>query len=97
MPMGARKVARCFSAASMKMAKMSSAVQIASMNTPRVTDTLSANAVRTANGPGSRPDTTAAAAIAPTIWASIRRNAFAHPMAPTRAKATDTYAEINAR
>lgn len=79
----------------MKMAKMSSAVQSASMKRPRVTETPSANVVRTAKGPGSRPDTTAAAAIAPTICARMSKNAFTQPIAPTRARATDTYTGVS--
>jgi hypothetical protein len=37
-PIGAMKVARCFSAASMKMVKIRSAVRNISMNKPRTTD-----------------------------------------------------------
>jgi hypothetical protein len=49
MPIGAMKVARCFSAASMKMVKTSSAVKNISMKSPRATFVSADNVVATAN------------------------------------------------
>jgi hypothetical protein len=49
MPIGAMKVARCFSAASMKMVKTSSAVKNISMKRPRATFVSADNVVATAN------------------------------------------------
>lgn len=47
--MGAMKVARCFSAASMKIVKANIPVRNISMNRPRATDVSSARVVATAN------------------------------------------------
>jgi hypothetical protein len=91
MPIGARNVALCFSAASMKMQKMSSNVKNISMNRPRTTDVFVANLVRTARGPGNRPDTTAAAAIPARTWEAMSRIALSGPMAPTSSMATVTW------
>jgi hypothetical protein len=49
MPIGAMKVARCFSAASMKIVKTSSAVKNISMKRPRATFVSADNVVATAN------------------------------------------------
>lgn len=67
MPIGARKVALCFSAASIKMVKINSAVRNISMKRPLITEVFGLRVVRTASSPGMSPDTTAAAAIAPII------------------------------
>jgi hypothetical protein len=67
MPRGARKVDLCFSAASMKIQKMSSNVKKTSMNKPWTTEVFLDSVVRTARGPGNKPDTTAAAAMAARI------------------------------
>jgi hypothetical protein len=85
-PIGARNVPLCFSAASMKLfhiqlfgsiplynetyiVKMSCAVKNISIKTPRskLVFGLVLRVVRISRGPGNNPDTTAAAAIAPTI------------------------------
>ena len=68
-PTGATKVALLFSTASMKIAKTSSAVRNISMKTPRAMDVPPPSPVCTAMGPGKRPETTAEAAMAPSIWA----------------------------
>jgi hypothetical protein len=91
-PIGARKVALCFSAASMKMQKMSSAVSSVSMNRPRVMEVPLLRLVRTVMGPGKSPDTTAAAVMAPRTCAMMRTTALNHPIAPIKARATVTYA-----
>jgi len=83
-------VARCFSAASMKMVNINMAVRNISMKTPRTTDVYGFKVVRTASGLGNMACTAAAAAIAPTIWAMIRSRALSHPIAPTSARATVT-------
>jgi hypothetical protein len=49
MPIGAMKVARCFSAASMKMVKTSNAVKNISMNKPRAAFVSADNVVATAS------------------------------------------------
>ena len=64
MPIGARNVDLCFSAASMKMQKMSWKVKNISINRPRTTEVFRPNLVRTARGPGNKPDTRAAEAMA---------------------------------
>ena len=66
-PIGARNVPLCFSAASMRIVKMSKAVQNISINRPRGMETPAARVVRTLRSPGNSVDTTAEAAIPPTI------------------------------
>ena len=89
-PIGARNVALCFSAASMKIVKISSAVRSISMNSPRVIDVPSLRVVRTASGPGNKADTMPAAEIAPSTWENTRRPALSQLMAPTKASAIET-------
>jgi hypothetical protein len=91
MPIGAMKVERCFSAASMKMQKMSCAVKNISMNKPRTADVSGLSVVRTESGPGKSADTTPAAAIAPRICEMIRSAALIQPIAPMRAIAMVTW------
>lgn len=90
MPTGARKVALCFSAASMKMVNINMAVRNISIKTPRVTDVYGFKVVRTASGPGNTACTAAAAAIPATIWVMIRSRAFSHGTPPTSARAIVT-------
>jgi len=66
-PMGARKVPLCFSAASMKMVKTSSAVKNISMNKPRAMEVPPPRVVETFRGPGNKADVTPAAAMDPSI------------------------------
>jgi hypothetical protein len=89
-PIGARKVALCFSAASMKMQKMSSKVRNASMNKPRTTDVFVDKVVRTARGPGNRAETTAAAQIPARSCVMMSSIALTKGTAPISAKATVT-------
>lgn len=72
-PMGAMKVARCFSAANMKIVKTSCIVKNISMNRPCTTVVGFARVVATLNPPGWRPYTTPEAAIAPSICAMMIR------------------------
>jgi hypothetical protein len=76
--------------------KISSAVRNISMKRPRITDVCGVvlNVVRTASGPGKRADTIAAAAIAPTICASITRKPLSQPTAPMRHKPTVTCFDV---
>jgi len=67
MPTGARKVPLCFSAASMKMQKTSSAVKNISMNSPCTMLEPPPRVVDTFSGPGKSAETTAAEAIEPKI------------------------------
>jgi len=66
-PIGARKVPLCFSAASMKMVKTSSEVRNISMNKPRAMDVPPPRVVETLRGPGNKADTTAAEHMDPII------------------------------
>ena len=84
MPTGAMNVALCFSAASIKMVKTSSAVKNISMKSPCVTVVPPPKAVRTFKGPGNNADTTAAAEIEPSNWDIIRSPPRTHGTAPTR-------------
>ena len=88
MPIGAMKVALCFSAANMKMVRRSMKVKNISMNRPRVIDVSRLRVVFTDSGPGNSPDTTAAAAMAPSSCATISSKTFIQPSAPTRPMAT---------
>jgi hypothetical protein len=96
-PRGARKVALCFSAASMKMQKMSSKVRNASMNKPRATDVFADKVVRTASGPGNKAATTAAALIPARSCVTMRRIALTNGTAPMRLRATVTYVEASVK
>lgn len=86
MPTGAMNVPLCFSAASMKMTKISSAVRNISMKSPRATDVPAPRVVRTFRTPGTRDDTTAALVMPPTIWAETTTAPRVHGTAPTRHK-----------
>jgi hypothetical protein len=90
MPMGARKVALCFSAASMKMQKISSAVNSISINKPRTMEVPGPNLVRTARFPGNRAETMPAAAMPARICDRINKAAFNQVIAPINARATET-------
>jgi len=70
------------------MVKTSSAVQNISINNARVVDVFGSSlmVVRTSKGPGKSPDTKAAAAMAPKIWATIEIIILPKPMAPIRAR-----------
>lgn len=72
-PTGAMKVPLCFSAASMKIVKTSSAVRNISMKRPCVTDVPPDRLVRTVKGPGKSADTMAAAVMPPRIWETARK------------------------
>jgi hypothetical protein len=63
MPTGARNVALCFSAASMKMTKTSSAVRNISIKTPWVIVVWPVRVVFTFKGPGKSAETMPAAQI----------------------------------
>lgn len=67
MPMGARKVALCLTAASMMTAKHSCVVVNISMKQPRAIEVSPPSRTFTAMGPGSVAETAAAAEIAPRI------------------------------
>ena len=64
-PIGAIKVPLCFSAASMKIVKTSSAVKNISMNRPWTIEVPPPRFVRTVRGPGKRAEQMAAAVIPP--------------------------------
>lgn len=65
MPTGAMNVPLCFSAASMKIVKTSSAVRNISMNRPWAMEVPPLRLVRTVNGPGKSAEHMAAAVIPP--------------------------------
>jgi hypothetical protein len=67
MPMGARKVPLCFSAASMRMVKTNMAVRNISMNRPLTTEVPPPRVVDTFIALGKRQETIPAAAMAPRI------------------------------
>lgn len=90
MTRGATKVALCFSAASMKMVESSMKVRNISMNKPLTTEVSLLSAVLTVRGPGKSPETTAAAMMAPSSWATMSRTTLIKPTVPTRAKASVT-------
>jgi hypothetical protein len=69
MPMGARKVALCLTAASMMTLKTSIVVVNISIKTPLTMLVSPFSLTSTAMGPGNRADTTPAAAMAPIICA----------------------------
>jgi hypothetical protein len=75
MPMGARKVALCFSAASMKIVKTSRDVRNISRNTPMAGVTPLPRVVETLRGPGRIAETTPAAAMPASIWEMKQRRA----------------------
>lgn len=84
LPTGARYVALCFSAASIKTVKTSREVRNISRKTPRVTVTPLPSVVLTANGPGKIADTTPAAAMPASICDMKQRMAREGEMDPTR-------------
>jgi hypothetical protein len=84
MPIGARNVPLCFSAASMKIVKTSCAVRNISMKRPRVTDVPGTSVVRTSMGPGNRAETRPADAMPPMIWAMKTTKPRNQPTAPMR-------------
>ena len=90
MQTGAMNVALCFSAASMKMVRMSRKVRNISMNRPRTTEVPGLNVVRTESGPGNKHDTIAAATMPARTWARMRSKALSQPMAPASARAIVT-------
>jgi hypothetical protein len=92
--MGARKVDLCFSAASMKIQKMSWAVRNISMNTPRVIEVPAPRLVRTERGPGKVAETIPAAAMAPHSCAAMRRAALSQGTAPISAIAKVTFISL---
>ena len=92
MPTGAINVALCFSAASMKMVKTSSAVRNISMKRPRVTEVPILSAVRTSSGPGNSTLTTAAAEMAPSICDTVRSTPRIYGSAPH-----DTHSQRHSR
>lgn len=94
-PIGAMKVDLCFSAANMKMQKMSIAVKNISMKTPRLIEVPGLRRVRTASGPGKVADTTPAADMAPNNCARMSSAAVSHGRAPMRAIATVTFTNLS--
>jgi hypothetical protein len=82
--MGARKVALCFSAASMKMVMMSIEVRNISMKTPWAMDTSSPKVVETFNSPGNMAETTPAAQIPASICEIKHRTARVVVRAPIK-------------
>ena len=84
MPIGARNVALCFSAASMNMVKTRSEVRNISRKTPCAAETPEPSVVDTLSGPGRMALTTPAEAIPANIWARKQRTARVGPMAPIR-------------
>jgi hypothetical protein len=67
MPIGAMGVALCFSAASINTTKTSCIVRNISIKRPWTIDVSLLRVVVAKIGPGERPETTPAAAIAPRI------------------------------
>lgn len=82
--MGARKVALCFSAASMKMVMISRDVRNISMKTPCAMDTPWPRVVETFRSPGNMAETTAAAHMPASICAMKQRIARTVVRAPIR-------------
>jgi hypothetical protein len=80
----AQKLPLCFSAANMKMVKISSAVSIISMNSPCTTVVPPPKLVCTANGPGNIQLTRAAAVNPPKICTIKSRKPRSHGSAPIR-------------
>lgn len=83
-PTGARNVALCFSAASMKTVKTSKEVRNISRKTPRAGDIPALNVVLTDKGPGTRAWTTPAAAIPASICATKHMIALGRGTLPMR-------------
>ena len=83
-PIGARYVALCFSAASMKMVKTNSAVKNISRKTPCAIVVPPPREVDTLSGPGRIAETTPAAAMPASIWAMKQRMARRGLTAPMR-------------
>lgn len=83
-PIGAKKVALCFSAASIKIVKTRRDVRNISRKTPCAIEVLAPRVVETLKGPGRMADTTAAALIPASICAIKHRIARVAVRAPTR-------------
>lgn len=83
MPMGARKVDLCFSAASMKTVKTSMVVSNISMKRPRTTE-VARSVVRTFIAEGKSADTTPAEAMPARISVKKMSVPRSQPMAPMR-------------
>jgi hypothetical protein len=90
MPMGARKVPLCFSAASMRMVKTSMAVRNISMNSPLTIEVPPPRVVDTFMAEGKRHETIPAAAMAPRIWPMKTSRPRTHLHAPIRQRARVT-------
>ena len=95
MPMGARKVPLCFSAASMRMVKTNMAVRNISMNRPLTIEVPPPSVVDTFIALGKRQETTPAAAMAPRIWPMKTRRPRSHLHAPMRQRARVTYERVS--
>lgn len=89
-PTGAMKVALCFSFASMRIVKTSSAVKNASMKRPFGILRPSDSVVRTFAGAGKSPIIKPEAAMLPAIWAKKRNKARTNVIAPVNSKANVT-------
>jgi len=72
MPMGARKVALCFSAASMKIVKTRREVMNISKKTPWAGVMPACRVVLAFRGPGRMAEITAAAAMPARSWEMVR-------------------------
>lgn len=94
MPIGARKVPLCFSAASMRMVKTSMAVRNISMNSPLTIEVPPPRVVETFMAEGKRHETIPAAAIAPRIWPMKTSKPRTHLQAPIRQRARVTCEEV---
>lgn len=90
MPTGAMNVALCFSFASMRIVKTSSAVRKASMKRPFGILRPLLRVVRTFAAAGNRPMIRPEAAMLPTICAKKRNNARTNPIAPVNQSASVT-------
>lgn len=90
MPTGAMKVDLCFSTASMRMTKTSSAVKKNSINKPCAVLVPPPSVVVTVIGPGKSADTTPAAAMPPTSCVANMRHARSQSRPPTRKSARVT-------
>ena len=83
-----------FSAASMRMMKISSAVRNISIKTPWAIEVPGDKVVLTiAISPGNMQETSAAATIAPRIWAGKRNNPRIHGSLPAVHKPSVTYTQ----
>ncbi len=84
MPIGAKKVALVFSAASISTVMSSSAVKNISMNKPCLTEVPWPRTVLTASGPGNRAETTAEATMPEIICATKRKPPLIHGSVPLK-------------